>query len=85
MGASLILDAVRPRKFQIVHEPGRNRYNSPVDQELWTSLDRYIADRLLAPDPALDAAQAAETRVSATTIQTVGSKGYDGFTLARVN
>lgn len=27
---------------------------------------------------------AAETRVSATTIQTVGSKGYDGFTLAVV-
>ena len=27
---------------------------------------------------------AAEHRVSATTIQTVGSKGYDGFTLARV-
>ena len=25
---------------------------------------------------------AAETRVSATTIQTVGSKGYDGFALA---
>jgi predicted O-methyltransferase YrrM len=28
---------------------------------------------------------AAEARVSATTIQTVGSKGYDGFTLAVVN
>lgn len=28
---------------------------------------------------------AAERRVSATTIQTVGSKGYDGFTVARVN
>ena len=27
---------------------------------------------------------AAESRVSATAIQTVGSKGYDGFTLARV-
>jgi predicted O-methyltransferase YrrM len=27
---------------------------------------------------------AAERRVSATTIQTVGSKGYDGFTLALV-
>ena len=26
-----------------------------------------------------------DTRVSATTIQTVGSKGYDGFTLALVN
>jgi predicted O-methyltransferase YrrM len=28
---------------------------------------------------------AAEERVSATTIQTVGSKGYDGFTIALVN
>jgi predicted O-methyltransferase YrrM len=28
---------------------------------------------------------AAEERVSATTIQTVGAKGYDGFTLALVN
>ena len=28
---------------------------------------------------------AAEPRVTATTLQTVGSKGYDGFTLIRVN
>jgi predicted O-methyltransferase YrrM len=28
---------------------------------------------------------AADPRVSATTIQTVGGKGYDGFTLALVN
>ena len=28
---------------------------------------------------------AAEPRVTATTIQTVGTKGYDGFTLAFVN
>jgi predicted O-methyltransferase YrrM len=28
---------------------------------------------------------AAETRVTATTIQTVGAKGYDGFTLIRVH
>jgi len=28
---------------------------------------------------------AAEPRVSATTLQTVGSKGYDGFTIAIVN
>ena len=27
---------------------------------------------------------AAESRVSATTIQTVGSKGYDGFAIALV-
>lgn len=31
------------------------------------------------------AALARESRVSATTLQTVGSKGYDGFTLAVVN
>jgi predicted O-methyltransferase YrrM len=28
---------------------------------------------------------AAEDRVSATTIQTVGSKGYDGFTVALID
>ena len=33
----------------------------------------------------LNAMLAKETRVSATTLQTVGSKGYDGFTLAVVN
>ena len=33
----------------------------------------------------LNAMLATETRVSATTLQTVGSKGYDGFTLAVVN
>jgi predicted O-methyltransferase YrrM len=42
------------------------------------------------PDPATKAQRrlhetlAGEPRVSATTIQTVGSKGYDGFLLARV-
>ena len=41
-----------------------------------------------APDPRvqgirrLNEAMAAERRVTATTVQTVGSKGYDGFTLA---
>jgi predicted O-methyltransferase YrrM len=41
-------------------------------------------------DPAIEAQRrfhemlAAESRVSATTIQTVGGKGYDGFTLALV-
>ena len=33
----------------------------------------------------LNAILASEKRVSATTLQTVGSKGYDGFTLAVVN
>jgi predicted O-methyltransferase YrrM len=43
------------------------------------------------PDPGVQGMRrfhelaAAEPRVSATTIQTVGLKGYDGFTLLLVN
>ena len=56
--------------------------------------DNVVRDGALAdagdPDPATKAQRrfhemaAAEPRVSATTIQTVGSKGYDGFTIALV-
>ena len=43
-----------------------------------------------SPDPAVQGVRrfhemlAAEPRATATAIQTVGSKGYDGFTLIRV-
>lgn len=56
--------------------------------------DNVVRDGTLAdatsPDPAVKAQRrlhemiATEPRVSATTIQTVGSKGYDGFTIALV-
>jgi len=47
----------------------------PLDSEaLWTAVDRYLNDLLLPPDPAL----------SATAVQTAGSKGYDGFAIIRV-
>jgi predicted O-methyltransferase YrrM len=56
--------------------------------------DNVVRDGRLADpdsdDPAIPAQRrfhemlAAESRVEATTIQTVGSKGYDGFSLARV-
>ncbi len=56
--------------------------------------DNVVRDGSLAdatsPDPATKAQRrlheliAAEPRVTATTIQTVGSKGYDGFTIALV-
>ena len=32
---------------------------APSDQDRWTAVDRYLADRLLGPDAALDAALAA--------------------------
>ncbi len=68
-----------------------------IDQR-WIDVDRYIGGLFFGPDAALDEAQlrsraaglpeielvAAEPRVRATTLQTVGSKGYDGVTLAWV-
>ena len=57
--------------------------------------DNVVRDGTLAEtssdDPATQAQRrlhemiSTESRVSATTIQTVGSKGYDGFTIALVN
>jgi predicted O-methyltransferase YrrM len=57
--------------------------------------DNVVRDGTLAdatsPDPAVKAQRrlhemlAAEPRVTATTIQTVGSKGYDGFAIALVD
>ena len=56
--------------------------------------DNVVRDGTLADaestDPKVQAQRrlhemiAADSRVTATTIQTVGSKGYDGFTLAMV-
>ncbi len=43
-------------------------------------VDQYVT-RLFVPD---DDALSAAPRVSATVIQTVGQKGYDGFALALV-
>ncbi|HSS04980.1 MAG TPA: O-methyltransferase [Solirubrobacterales bacterium] len=57
--------------------------------------DNVVRDGQLADpdneDPAIQAQRhlhetiAADARLSATTIQTVGGKGYDGFTIARVS
>ncbi|MFJ9695604.1 O-methyltransferase [Kitasatospora sp. NPDC101183] len=46
--------------------------------------DAGSTDPAVVGTRALHALIAAEPRVSATSVQTVGSKGYDGFTLARV-
>jgi predicted O-methyltransferase YrrM len=58
-------------------------------------VDNVVRDGAIADvkntDPDLEGTRrmhemiAAEARVTATTIQTVGAKGYDGFTLIRVN
>ncbi|HEU4748389.1 MAG TPA: O-methyltransferase [Gemmatimonadaceae bacterium] len=48
-------------------------------------IDAGTADPRVLGVRRLNVLIAAERRVSATTIQTVGSKGYDGFTIARVN
>ena len=47
-------------------------------------IDAAIDDPVVEGSRRLHRLLASETRVSATTIQTVGMKGYDGFTLALV-
>lgn len=47
--------------------------------------DAESTDAMVQGIRRLNEAVAAESRVTATTVQTVGSKGYDGFTLIRVN
>jgi hypothetical protein len=54
-----------------------------MTQDQWTAVDRYLTDLFVASDPAL-AALAAHPRLTATAIQTVGSKGYDGLAIALV-
>jgi predicted O-methyltransferase YrrM len=74
-----------------------NYFAWALDRSLPGSLivaDNVVRDGSLAdaasPDPVVKAQRrfhemlAAEPRVTATTIQTVGSKGYDGFTIALV-
>jgi predicted O-methyltransferase YrrM len=48
-------------------------------------IDAKTSDILVRGVRALHDAMAADTRVSATSIQTVGAKGYDGFCVAVVN
>jgi hypothetical protein len=50
----------------------------------WTQVDDYVAGKLLKPDPALDAALAKDDRITATAMQTVGAKKWDGFVMAVV-
>lgn len=47
--------------------------------------DADSADAMVQGIRRFNEAVAVEPRVTATTVQTVGSKGYDGFTLIRVN
>jgi len=47
-------------------------------------LDEHTQDAAVRGTRALYAVMGAEPRVTATAIQTVGSKGYDGFAIARV-
>lgn len=56
-----------------------------MSQERWTAVDDYLSEHLVGPDAVLEAALAgAAAGVTATAVQTVGSKGYDGFAIALV-
>jgi predicted O-methyltransferase YrrM len=55
-----------------------------LSQEQWSSVDGYIADRLLPPDPALDAALAANARAGLPAADVSPAQGKFLHLLARV-
>ena len=54
-----------------------------TNQEQWSAIDRYFADALLTPDPALDAAQARSTAVGLPSISVSPLQGKLLHLLAR--
>jgi predicted O-methyltransferase YrrM len=56
----------------------------PVDQELWTEVDRYITDLLVPPDPVLDAALEASTAAGLPEIQVAPNQGKLLHLIARL-
>jgi predicted O-methyltransferase YrrM len=56
-----------------------------MSQDLWTAVDGYIAERLLAPDPALDAALAASDAAELPPIALTPNQGKLLELLARIH
>ena len=56
----------------------------PVDQDLWTEVDRYITDLLVPPDPVLDAALEASTAAGLPEIQVSPNQGKLLHLIARL-
>jgi predicted O-methyltransferase YrrM len=60
------------------------RAEEPANQELWTAVDRYISERLLAPDPALDAALRESASAGLPAIAVSPNQGKLLYLLARI-
>ena len=56
-----------------------------MSEELWTSVDRYITDLFVLPDPALDAALKASTDAGLPAIQVAPNQGKLLQLLARIH
>jgi predicted O-methyltransferase YrrM len=68
-----------------VEEPAADqRTEEPADQRRWTAVDRYISERLLPPDPALDAALQASVSAGLPAIAVSPNQGKLLYLLARV-
>src|SRR6202165_5929045 len=55
-----------------------------MSEELWSAVDRYITDRLVAPDPALDAALKASEAAGLPPINVSPNQGKLLLLLARL-
>lgn len=56
-----------------------------MTQEQWAAVDRYITDRLVPPDPALDAALQASAEAGLPTINVAPNQGKLLWLLARIH
>ena len=55
-----------------------------MSQEQWSAVDNYFAEQNVLGIRRFTEQLAADPRLAATAIQTVGTKGYDGFAIALV-
>jgi predicted O-methyltransferase YrrM len=68
-----------------VQNPSSAQRNAEqADQRLWSAVDRYISERLLAPDPALDAALEASAAAGLPAIAVSPNQGKLLYLLARI-
>jgi predicted O-methyltransferase YrrM len=69
----------------VLRSPGCTYASPVVTQELWTAVDRYIGERLLAEDPVLDTALAASDAAGLPAIAITPSQGKLLELLARIH
>lgn len=59
----------------VVHPTGKRGHGTPMNQDQWTTVDRYISDLFIQPDPALDTVLQASVDAGLPPIQVSPNQG----------